>query len=102
MKGFNKEQFINDCIKEFIRYNNLKKEAFYNGKSSKAKFSTNKLAKKYNLSNSGYGFLDTFVGYVIMKTMFAGYVTDEKILREAIEKSLKETENKLIEELKVS
>jgi len=96
---FNKQKFIQDSLKEFIRVNKLQGEAYYNGKRSKAKLNINKLASKYNLSNKGYGFIDSFFGGVIMKTMFKGYTTDESIILPAIIESLEENKEQLDKEL---
>ena len=96
---FNKEGFIQDALKEFIRVNKLKGEAYYSGKRSKAQINFCKFASKYNLSNKGYGFLDSFFGGVIMKTMFKGYTIDKNIILPAIIESLEENDGHLDKEL---
>lgn len=97
--NFNKELFLKEAVKEYIRWTNIKKKAHYEARRSKAKINVNKFSKKYNLSSEGYSFLDMFFGNIIMQTFGDAFNTDETILFEKAEKAFIATSSLLENEL---
>lgn len=98
---FNKNQFINDALKEYERVDKLRYKARKGGKRSKATINFQKLWEKYGVSQEGYGFLDMFFSHITMATMGDMIsFNDPDSLREKAEKALNDNKQLLEDELK--